>query len=347
MARFFIDRPVFAWVIAIAIILSGVIALWQIPVARFPSVAPPSVSVFATYPGATPQTLNDSVVSLIEREMSGVRNLLYFESSADTSGSATVTATFRPGTNVEMAQVDVQNRLKAIEARLPQAVRQTGVTVESASSGFLMIVSLMSQDGRHDEVALADYMTRHVVDELKRVPGVGRVQNFSAERAMRIWVDPASLAGYGLTASDVTAAIAEQNVQIAPGAIGAEPTTTGQRVTVPLTAQGQLKTPEDFAGIILKANADGSSVTLGQVARIELGRQSLARPRASMARSPPPLPSSFRPARMRWRCPARCVPAWPNWPMPCHRGSSGPSLSIPRRSCVFPSRKCCTPWSRR
>lgn len=274
MARFFIDRPVFAWVIAIAIILSGVIALWQIPVARFPSVAPPSVSVFATYPGATPQTLNDSVVSLIEREMSGVRNLLYFESSADTSGSATVTATFRPGTNVEMAQVDVQNRLKAIEARLPQAVRQTGVTVESASSGFLMIVSLMSQDGRHDEVALADYMTRHVVDELKRVPGVGRVQNFSAERAMRIWVDPASLAGYGLTASDVTAAIAEQNVQIAPGAIGAEPTTTGQRVTVPLTAQGQLKTPEDFAGIILKANADGSSVTLGQVARIELGRQS-------------------------------------------------------------------------
>jgi multidrug efflux pump len=137
-----------------------------------------------------------------------------------------------------------------------------------------MIVSLMSQDGRHDEVALADYMTRHVVDELKRVPGVGRVQNFSAERAMRIWVDPASLAGYGLTASDVTAAIAEQNVQIAPGAIGAEPTTTGQRVTVPLTAQGQLKTPEDFAGIILKANADGSSVTLGQVARIELGRQS-------------------------------------------------------------------------
>jgi multidrug efflux pump len=274
MPRFFIGRPIFAWVIAIAIVLAGVIALPQMPVARFPSVAPPSVSIYASYPGATPQTLNDSVVSLIEREMSGVKNLLYFESSADTSGSATVTATFRPGTNVEMAQVDLQNRLKSIEARLPQAVRQTGVTVESASSGFLLIVSLMSDDGRLDEVALADYMTRNIVDELKRLPGVGRVQNFSAERAMRIWIDPAKLAGFGLTASDVTAAIAEQNIPIAPGSLGTEPTSGGQRVTVPLTADGQLKTPEDFGAVILKANADGSSVTLDKVARIELGRQS-------------------------------------------------------------------------
>lgn len=274
MPRFFIDRPIFAWVIAIAIVLAGALALPQLPVARYPSVAPPSVSIFATYPGATPQTMNDSVVSLIEREMSGVKNLLYFDSSADTSGSATVTANFRPGTNIELAQIDVQNRLKTIEARLPQAVRQTGVTVEAASSGFLMIVSLMSDDGRQDEVALADYMSRNVIDELKRIPGVGRVQNFSAERAMRIWIDPAKLAGYGLTASDVTAAIAEQNVQIAPGALGAEPTTSGQRVTVPLTADGTLKSPADFAGVILKSNTDGSSVTLDKVARIELARQS-------------------------------------------------------------------------
>ncbi|MET4897168.1 multidrug efflux RND transporter permease subunit [Sphingomonadaceae bacterium jetA1] len=276
MPKFFIDRPVFAWVIAIAIILLGAIALPQMPVARFPSVAPPSVSIYATYPGATPQTLNDSVVSLIQRELSGVKHLLYFDSSSDTSGNATITATFRPGTQVEMAQVDVQNRLKTIEARLPQAVRQTGLTVESASSGFLMIVSLMSEDGRHDEVGLTDYMTRHIVDELKRVPGVGRVQNFSAERAMRIWIDPAKLAGYGLSASDVTAAIGEQNVQIAPGALGAEPTAQGQRVTVPLTADGQLKTVADFASIILKANSDGSSVPLDKVARIELGRQSFS-----------------------------------------------------------------------
>ncbi|HEY8602847.1 multidrug efflux RND transporter permease subunit [Tsuneonella suprasediminis] len=274
MPRFFIDRPVFAWVIAIAIVLGGIIALPRMPVARFPSVAPPSVSIFATYPGATPQTVNDSVVSLIERELSGVKNLLYFTSSADTSGGANVTATFRPGTNVELAQVDVQNRLKAIEARLPQAVRQGGVAVESATSGFLMIVSLMSEDGRRDEVALADYMNRSVIDELKRIPGVGRVQNFSAERAMRIWLDPAKLTGYGLTASDVTAAIGDQNIQIAPGSLGTEPTTQEQRVTVPVTADGQLKTPEDFGAIILKAKADGSSVTLDKVARIELGRQS-------------------------------------------------------------------------
>ncbi|PVX30161.1 multidrug efflux RND transporter permease subunit [Sphingomonas pokkalii] len=273
MPQFFIHRPVFAWVIAIAIVLMGVIAIPQMPVARFPSVAPPTVSIYASYPGATPQTLNDSVVSLIQRELSSVKNLLYFESSADTSGSATITATFRPGTNPEMAQVDVQNRLKTIEPRLPQVVRQTGVSVESASSGFLMIVSLLS-DGRQDEVALSDYMTRNIVDELKRVPGVGRVQNFSAERAMRIWIDPAKLAGYGLTASDVTTAIGEQNVQIAPGALGAEPTADGQRVLVQLTADGQLKTPADFAQIILKANPDGSSVTLDKVARIELGRQS-------------------------------------------------------------------------
>lgn len=273
MPHFFIDRPVFAWVIAIAIVLAGILAIPQMPVARFPSVAPPTVSIYASYPGATPQTLNDSVVSLIQRELSSVKNLLYFESSADSAGSASITATFRPGTDPEMAQVDVQNRLKAIEARLPQVVRQTGVTVESASSGFLMLVSLMS-DGQQDEVALSDYMTRNIVDELKRVPGVGRVQNFSAERAMRIWIDPARLAGFGLTASDVTAAITEQNVQIAPGALGAEPTTQGQRVLVPLTADGQLKTIEDFAGVILKANPDGSSVTLDKVARIELGSQS-------------------------------------------------------------------------
>lgn len=274
MPRFFIDRPVFAWVIAIAIVLGGVIALPKMPVARFPSVAPPSVSIFATYPGATPQTVHNSVVSLIERELSGVKNLIYFTSSADTSGGANVTATFRPGTNVELAQVDVQNRLKAIEARLPQAVRQAGVTVESATSGFLMIVSLMSEDGRRDEVALADYMSRSVIDELKRIPGVGRVQNFSAERAMRIWLDPAKLAGYGLTASDVTSAITEQNAQIAPGSLGAEPTTQRQRVTVPVSADGQLKKTEDFGAIVLKAKSDGSSVTLDKVARIELGRQS-------------------------------------------------------------------------
>jgi len=276
MPQFFIDRPVFAWVIAIAITLLGLIAIPQLPIARYPSVAPPTVSIDASYPGATPRTLNDNVVSLIERELSSVKNLLYFESSADSSGSASITATFRPGTDPDMAQVDVQNRLKAVEPRLPQVVRQSGVTVESASSNFLMILDLTSPGGAYDPIALGDYAARNIVPELKRIKGVGRVQLFGSERAMRIWIDPAKLVSYGLSMGEVTTAISSQNVAIAPGALGAAPATAGQRVTVPLTADGQLQTPEQFAAIILKASSDGSKVTIGDVARVELGAQSSA-----------------------------------------------------------------------
>ncbi|OOA10372.1 efflux RND transporter permease subunit, partial [Burkholderia cenocepacia] len=273
MAEFFIRRPVFAWVIALFIILTGLIAIPQLPVARYPSVAPPSVTITANYPGATPQTMNDGVLSLIERELSGVKNLLYFESSADTSGSAQITVTFKPGTNPEMAQVDVQNKIKSVEPRLPATVRQNGLIVESASSGFLMIVSLRSDNGRFDEGALADYMARSVSEELRRIDGVGRVLQFGSERAMRIWVDPQKLINFGLSMSDLTTAIGQQNVQIAPGSLGALPALPGQRVTVPLTAQGQLATSEEFAKVVLRANADGSKVVLGDVARVELGSQ--------------------------------------------------------------------------
>ncbi|EOH6078771.1 efflux RND transporter permease subunit, partial [Burkholderia cenocepacia] len=273
MAEFFIRRPVFAWVIALFIILTGLIAIPQLPVARYPSVAPPSVTITASYPGATPQTMNDGVLSLIERELSGVKNLLYFESSADTSGQAQITVTFKPGTHPEMAQVDVQNKIKSVEPRLPAAVRQNGLIVESASSGFLMIVSLRSDNGRFDEGALADYMARSVSEELRRIDGVGRVLQFGSERAMRIWVDPQKLINFGLSMSDLTTAIGQQNVQIAPGSLGALPALAGQRVTVPLTAQGQLTTPEEFAKVVLRANADGSKVVLGDVARVELGSQ--------------------------------------------------------------------------
>lgn len=274
MPRFFIDRPVFAWVIAIAIIVFGLIAIPQLPIARYPTIAPPSISIYATYPGATPQTMNDSVVGLIERELSSVKNLLYFESSVDTSGMATITATFQPGTDPELAQVDVQNRIKTAEPRLPQVVRQTGLQVEAASSGFLMLVSIQSDRPNIQEVELGDYAGRNVMEELKRVPGVGRVQLFSSERAMRIWLDPTKLVSYGLSASEVTSAIAAQNVQIAPGAIGGEPTTSEQRVTVPLTVDGQLQTADEFRQIVLRAKADGSQVVLGDVARVELGPQS-------------------------------------------------------------------------
>ncbi|CAI8693570.1 multidrug efflux RND transporter permease subunit [Burkholderia pyrrocinia] len=273
MAEFFIRRPVFAWVIALFIILMGLIAIPQLPIARYPSVAPPTVTITATYPGSTPQTMNDGVLSLIERELSGVKNLLYFESSADTSGSAQITVTFKPGTDPAMAQVDVQNKLKTVEPRLPSVVRQNGVIVESAASGFLMLVGLRSDSGRFDEGALSDYMARSVAEELRRIDGVGRVQLFGSERAMRVWVNPQKLIDYGLSMSDLTTAIGQQNVQIAPGSLGASPALPGQRVSVPLTVQGQLTTPEEFAAVVLRANADGSRVVLGDVARVELGSQ--------------------------------------------------------------------------
>lgn len=276
MAQFFIKRPIFAWVVALFIILFGVIAIPKLPIARYPSVAPPQVTITATYPGATPQAMNDSVLGLIERELSSLKNLLYFESASDTSGSATITASFKPGTNPEMAQVDVQNRLKTIEARLPQAVRQNGLIVEAASSGFLMLVNLRSEDGRFDGTALSDYMARNVIEEIRRIEGVGRVQLFGSEQAMRVWVDPAKLTAYSLSMADVSAAINSQNVQIAPGRLGDDPTTAGQLLAVPLTAQGQLEKPEQFAAIVIKANPDGSKVVLGDVARVELGAQSYA-----------------------------------------------------------------------
>ena len=275
MPQFFIERPIFAWVIAIFIVLAGVIAIPQLPVSRFPTIAPPSVSIYATYTGATPQTINDIIVSPIERELSSVKNLLYFESTADTSGSANITATFKPGTDAELAQVDVQNRLKAVEPRLPEAVRRAGLTVESASSGFLMIVTLGSKDGRYDALALGDYMSRNVAEELKRIPGVGRVQSFGSEKAMRVWIDPVKLVSYSLSPAQIVQAIQSQNVQIAPGRVGDAPTMPGQMVSVPLTVLGQLGTPEEFAAIVLRSEPDGSKLLLGDVARIELGAQSL------------------------------------------------------------------------
>lgn len=273
MPQFFINRPVFAWVIAILIVIAGVMSIPQLPVSRFPVIAPPSVSIYATYTGATPQTINDSVTSLIERELSSAKNILYFDSSADSSGSATITVTFKPGTNPELAQVDVQNRLKAVEPRLPEQVRRAGLTVESASSGFLMIVSLKSKDGALDALALDDYLVRNIAPELKRVGGVGRVQSFGSEAAMRIWLDPVRLVAHSISMAEATQAIQSQNIQVAPGRLGETPTVPGQKVSVPLSVSGQLQTPDEFAQIILRSNPDGSRLTLGDVATIEVGSQ--------------------------------------------------------------------------
>lgn len=276
MSQFFIDRPVFAWVIALFIILGGILAIPQLPVAQYPAVAPPSVSITATYPGATPETMNTSVISLLEREIAGVDNLLYFESSSDTSGMASITVTFRPGTNIKLAQMDIQNQIKVVEPRLPLVVRQNGVNVEAANSGFLMMVGLKSPSRQYQEADLSDYFARHVTDELRRVPGVGKVQLFGAEKAMRIWLDPIKMFTYKLSVNEVVTALSQQNILVSPGRIGDEPAAAGQRVTYPLTVQGQLSSLDEFRNITIKANRNGSRLRLADVARVESGLQSYA-----------------------------------------------------------------------
>jgi multidrug efflux pump len=272
MPQFFIDRPVFAWVVALFILLAGALAIPQLPVAQYPDVAPPQIEIYAVYPGASAQTVDESVVSLIEEELNGADHLLYFESQSSL-GSATIKATFQPGTNPEMAQVDVQNRLKVVESRLPQAVNQQGLQVEKVSSGFLLLITLTSSDGKLDDVALSDYLARNVMNEIKRLDGVGKAQLYGAERAMRIWIDPQKLIGFNLTPADVNAAIVAQNAQVSAGSIGDLPSPSTQEITATILVKGQLATPQEFADIVLKANPDGSTVRVGDVARVEIGSQ--------------------------------------------------------------------------
>jgi multidrug efflux pump len=273
MGKFFIDRPVFAWVIAIFILLAGALSITSLPVAQYPSIAPPSVVVTAMYPGATAETLDNSVTSLIEQEMNGAPGLEYMESQSQATGQAQVTVTFAPGTNIDLAAVEVQNRLKRVESRLPQAVTQQGVQVAKSRSNFLLVISMSSEDGKMDPVALGDYLSRNVLNEVKRVPGVGDAILFGTERAMRIWIDPARLVGLKLTPADVAAAIRTQNAQVASGALGELPAPSSQQITAPIVVIGQLSTVEQFGNIVLRANADGSVVRLKDVARIELGGQ--------------------------------------------------------------------------
>lgn len=276
MSQFFISRPVFAWVIAIFITLAGIVAIPQLPVSRYPVIAPPSISIFTSYTGASVQAINDSVVVPIEKELSSVKNILYYESTVDATGGASITVTFKPGTDPELAQVDVQNRLKNAEPRLPEMVRRNGINVEASESGFLMVISLKSLSGGTDELSLGDYLTRNIAEELKRIPGVGRTQQFGSERAMRIWVNPTKLAAYDLSMSDVTSAIARENAQVSPGRVGDEPTVAGTKVSTPLIVQGQLSAPEEFSAIPLKTQPNGARLLLSDVARVELGAQTLA-----------------------------------------------------------------------
>ena len=276
MPQFFINRPIFAWVVAILIMLGGVLAIPQLPVAQYPDVAPPQITINTAYPGAAPEDAYQAVTRPIEEELNGIEGLLYFESVADTTGSIQITVTFRPGTNGAAAAVEVQNRVRRVEPRLPRSVSQQGVQVDQARSNFLLVVTLTSTDGTLDDIGLGDYMSRNILGEIRRVPGVGRAQLFASERAMRIWLDPDKMVGLNLTAADVTTAVTAQNAQVAAGSIGALPNPINQQVTATVLVKGQLVSPDEFGSIVLRANRDGSLVRLRDVARIEVGAQAYA-----------------------------------------------------------------------
>ena len=273
MARFFIDRPVFAWVISILICLLGGIAITRLPVAQYPSVAPPSISITANYAGASAETLSDTVTSVIEQQLNGIDNLLYMSSASDANGTVGITLYFKPGTNPDVAQVQVQNKVQLATPSLPLTVQQQGVVVAKATRNYMMFITLSSEDGSMDAIALGNYLASNVLDPLRRVAGVGEVIQFGTQYAMRIWLDPDKLVSFNLTPSDVSAAIQAQNTQVPVGQLGALPAVEGQQLNVILQARATLTEVEQFKNILLRVNPDGSRVYLHDVARVELGGQ--------------------------------------------------------------------------
>ncbi len=272
MARFFIDRPIFAWVLAIVVMLAGGLAIWTLPVAQYPSIAPPSISITATFPGASAKVVEDSVTQVIEQRMKNLDGLRYMAANSSSSGRVEITLTFEPGTNPDIAQVQVQNKLALASPLLPEEVQRQGVQVAKASRNFLMVVGLVAAEGSgYTQTDLADFMASSIQDPVSRVRGVGEVRLFGAPYAMRIWLDPRKLMNFGLTPSDVVAAIRAQNAQVAAGQLGALPAVQGQQLNATITAQSLLQTPEQFRQIFLRTIEDGSTIRLGDVAQVAVG----------------------------------------------------------------------------
>ncbi|MEA3586990.1 efflux RND transporter permease subunit [Pseudidiomarina sp. 1APP75-27a] len=273
MAKFFIDRPIFAWVIAIIIMLAGSLAITQLPVEQYPQIAPPSVQINATYPGATAETLEESVTQIIEQNLNGIDNLQYFSSTSDSAGNTSITLTFAAGTDPDIAQVQVQNKIQLVVPLLPQAVQDQGIVVAKSNDSFLMVLALVSDNPEFNQIDLGDYIASNIQDPIARTPGVGNVQLFGSPYAMRIWLDPQKLTRFNLTTEDVVLALREQNNQVAAGRLGGTPAVDGQRLTASIIAQTRLESVEQFEKILLRVNNDGSAVTIADVAHVELGGQ--------------------------------------------------------------------------
>lgn len=274
MSRFFIDRPIFAWVMAILVMLIGIISVINLPIEQYPRIAPPTISVSANYPGANAQTVEDSVVQIIEQRMKGLDGLMYMSSSSSSNGGASVTLTFENGTDPDTAQVQVQNKLQAAMSSLPEQVQRQGVNVNKSSSSFLMVQGFISENGEMDKADIADYINSNVVDPLSRVEGVGEVQVFGSSYAMRIWLDPARLRSYNMVPSDVVDAVRAQNAQVSAGQLGQAPADSDQQViNATVTVQSYLQTADEFKDILLRTNSSGAQVRLGDVADVEIGSE--------------------------------------------------------------------------
>nr|WP_315253161.1 efflux RND transporter permease subunit [uncultured Duganella sp.] len=273
MSRFFIDRPIFAWVVAIVIMLGGVMAILGLPISQYPSIAPPSISITGSYPGASAKTVEDAVTQIIEQKMKGIDGLRYMSSSSDATGGVNITLTFKSGTNPDIAQVQVQNKLQLATPLLPAAVQQQGLVVAKATKNFLLVLGFVSEDGKMTNADIGDYVLANVTDPISRLEGVGDVTNFGSQYAMRIWLDAAKLQSYQLTPADISSAITAQNAEVSAGELGGLPAVKGQQLNATVTAQSRLQTAEQFGAILLKTSANGATVHLRDVARMELGRE--------------------------------------------------------------------------
>ncbi|MET0710298.1 MAG: efflux RND transporter permease subunit, partial [Tardiphaga sp.] len=274
MSHFFIQRPIFAWVLAILIMLAGVLAIQQLPIAQYPQIAPTVVTITGTYPGANAQTAENSVTKVIEQNMTGIDFLQYMSATSTSTGAVSISLTFSSEADPDIAQVQVQNKLQLAQPLLPQVVQQQGLRVTKSSSSFLMVLGFVSEDGSLSASDIADYVASTVNEPVSRLPGVGQVQVFGAEYAMRIWLNPANLAKYSMMPSDVTAAIQAQNTQVTAGQLGGLPAVEGQQLNATVSSQSRLQTAEQFRDIILRTNPSGSVVRISDVARVELGSKS-------------------------------------------------------------------------
>ena len=273
ISRIFIDRPIFAWVISIIIMLAGIGAIYTLPVEQFPDIAPPNVNIRASYPGASAETLENSVAQVIEQQLTGIDGLIYFSTSSSSRGQVSISATFEKGTDPDIAQVQVQNKVQQALPRLPQQVQQQGLTVTKSNPDFLLIAAIYDTSDRTTNQDVSDYLVSNLQDTIGRIKGVGDINVFGAQYAMRIWLDPNRLASFSLIPGDVVTAITAQNTEVAAGEIGGTPNAPEQVLNATVTAQARLSTPKQFRNIVLKTQPDGSAVRLSDVARVELGAE--------------------------------------------------------------------------